>query len=66
MKEDSGDLYFIVSQDNLGEYGNMDGSSLKEAQEFLEEETLETIQANKLVVIKGKIVPVRIQAAILL
>lgn len=47
------DVYFVISQDELANYGSMNGETKEQLEDAL---TIEEIRCNNLVFIKGRIV----------
>ncbi len=53
------DRYFLVSEDNLSEMGSEDGDTKEGMMQILERMSFEDISSSNLVVIKGRVIPIK-------
>ncbi len=53
------DRYFLVSEDNLSEMGSEDGDTKEGMMQILEGMSFEDISSSNLVVIKGRVIPLK-------
>ncbi len=55
----SEDRYFLVSEDSLSEMGSEDGDTKEGMMQILEGMSFEDISSSNLVVIKGRVIPIK-------